>query len=193
MSTFLLFTERISESWVSVFKSFEDKSEEKLVKENLDVAMIYKILALSYGLQKIYDKAETNIQKALRITKELRGEKDSIYVSCLNDLAIIYHFQEKYKDAKFQYLQVLGVYTELLIKLCSSIHTTPEDLVSISKPIVHILNNLATLCKSQGCSKEDKICFQEYLNLLKKSLGEKHPYTQEVLIEYQNLLNKKDE
>ena len=155
-------------------------SEEELPKESFSVAMIYKHLALIYNYKSEYEKAKAEIQKALRITRELRGEKDSKYANLLNDLAIIYLSQGKHKDAKSQCWQALDVYKELLISAYKELLIS-ENLASTAEDIVTILKTLAETCKFQGCSKEDKICFQEYLNLFKTSLGEKHLYTQEVL------------
>ena len=81
----------------------------------------------------------------------------------LTNLALVYEFQEDYKQAEKLYRKAI----EMIKHLLGNEHPN----------LITVLNNLAYLLNYQGCDTEAKSLYQEAFEIAKKRLGYEHPKT----------------
>jgi tetratricopeptide (TPR) repeat protein len=94
----------------------------------------------------------------------------------LNNLALFYCSQGRYKEAEPLYLEAL----DLRKRLLGDNH--PDVAAS--------LNNLAGLYHFQGRYKEAEPLYLEAINIAIQALGENHPHTQTVYQNYLRMLSQ---
>ncbi len=100
-------------------------------------------------------------REALKLRKDVLGEKHPAYADSLNNLAALYEALGDFKRALPLYQQALKLTEEVL----GEKHPAYADS----------LNNLAVLYKTLGNHKQALSLFQQALKIRKEVLGEKHP------------------
>jgi tetratricopeptide (TPR) repeat protein len=117
-------------------------------------------------------EAERHFNQALGMMRSLQPQQPYI----LNELALIYETQNKYKQAEELYLRSL----QLLEK-----YRGPED-----PEVATTLHHLAELYEVQGDYGKAEPSYQKALALREKALGPDHLYVAYLLEDYSSLLKK---
>jgi CHAT domain-containing protein len=135
------------------------------------IATLYKAMgrytkALYIALGR-FAKAEPLFVEALRIRRELLGEKHPGCAESMHNLAILYASQGQFAKAEPILVGALAI--------------TRESLGEKHPYYANSLNNLASLYRSQGLYTKAEPLYLETLKIRKASLGEKHPDYAETL------------
>ena len=101
--------------------------------------------------------------QALKLNKQLVGEKHPATATSLNNLAYLYFNQGKYKQAEPLFIQALQLKKQLLG------FNHPDTATS--------LNNLALLYYGQGKYEQAEFLFIQALEISERVLGKNHPIT----------------
>ena len=122
--------------------------------------LIWPFIGISrfYESQGAYEQALTWRKQCISANKKRLGKKHPNTATSLDNLAVLYNNQGKYKKAKPLQLKALKIRKKL---------QHPGIVIS--------LNNLASLYKSQGKYLKAEIFYLKALKLIKKLLGEEHP------------------
>jgi tetratricopeptide (TPR) repeat protein len=164
------------------------------------VAASLNNLAGLYHAQGRYAEAEHLFVQALELQKRLQGDENHHVVIGLNNLANLYRVQGRYAEAEDLLLQALelekrlGSVLELLSNFTQTLDLAERQLLSTADlcylrdclidndlTVATILNNLASLYKSQGRYVEAEPLLVKVLNLRKLLLGDEHPDVAESL------------
>ncbi|MBW4598551.1 MAG: tetratricopeptide repeat protein [Calothrix sp. FI2-JRJ7] len=126
-----------------------------------DFIWIFAGLGFIYNSQSLYMLTEALCNQCLSETKIRFGENHPNVASSLNNLAAIYHYQERTKEAEILLLQALKLEKKLkrLDYYCTNI----------------TLNNLAEVYRTQKRYSEAEPLYQQALELQKRHWGDKHP------------------
>lgn len=130
-----------------------------LSTENL--ITLFTKLAWFYQGQKLYQQAESWLQRCVELTENHLDLEHSYIVASLNNLAALYESTGCYNQAEPLYRQAL----ELRKRLLGDNHLD----------VATSLNNLALLYESTGRYNEARPLFEEALKVRKRLLGEEHP------------------
>jgi len=129
--------------------------------EDNNLAWVFTGIARFYEGQGLYALAEDPLQRCLKATQELLGERHPDVATSLNNLAMLYESQGRYKES------------ELLLKQALSLR---QELLGDRHPdIAQSMNNLAVLYDSQGRYEEAEPLCKQALSLSQELLGDRHP------------------
>lgn len=117
--------------------------------------------SLAESRQAGYRLAESWYLKCLQFSRIRFGEEHIYVAQSINNLAIIYDFQERYSDAEPLYVQALEMKQRLLGE--------EHEIVAQS------LNNLAIFYRKQGRFSEAGPLYKQALESRRYTLGEEHP------------------
>ena len=109
-----------------------------------------------------YQKAETQLRRAVKVMKKVLGEEHQSTLCCMNDLASVCWNAGKWDEA-----ESLGVQVVEMAKARGEEH--PDRLAG--------MNNLATTYWSQGRWNEAAALSEQAIEISKRVLGEEHPNT----------------
>ncbi len=180
-------------------------ARERLGEKHPSTLASLNILAVLYGAQGRYERAEPLYVEALALRKEVLGEKHPNTLDSLNNLASLYYSQGRYDQAEPLFVEALALRKEVLGEkhpntldslnnlavlygaqgryerveplLVEALALNKEVLGEKHSNTLNSLNNLAVLYYSQGRYDRAEPLFVETLALHKEVLGEKHPNT----------------
>jgi CHAT domain-containing protein/Flp pilus assembly protein TadD len=109
-----------------------------------------------------YEKARPLYEQALKLTKEVLGERPPLYTTSLNNLATLYQAMGDYEKAR--------PLDEQALKLRKEVLGERHPLYATS------LNNLAALYRAMGDYEKARPLDEQALKLRKEVLGERHPH-----------------
>lgn len=109
------------------------------------------------------ERAESYYQHALAICEQQLGASHPDTATSLNNLALLYHEQDKYAEAEPLFQRALAIREQIL---------GPQQLDTATS-----LNNLAHLYESQGRYAEAEPLYQRALDIREQMLGPQHPDT----------------
>jgi tetratricopeptide (TPR) repeat protein len=112
-----------------------------------------------------YNQAIIIAEQALELARHMLGTEHPDVAASLNNLARLYKFQGRYREAEQMYLQSLAIMKRLL----GEEHLNEEHL-----NVANNLNNLAGLYEAQGRYKEAEQMYLQSLAIMKCLLGEEH-------------------
>ena len=146
-----------------IWERLRDYAESEFEADHPYTAGALNNLALSYGYQELYSKAEALYLRAVEIHEKAFDSNQAGYTSTLNNLAGLYESQGLYKKAEPLFRRALVIDEKAL----GADH--PDTAGS--------LNNLAGLYKAQGSYNKAEPLYLRTLKIREKVLGSDHPDT----------------
>ncbi|MGB0524834.1 MAG: tetratricopeptide repeat protein, partial [Flammeovirgaceae bacterium] len=137
-----------------------------LEAQTISVALALENTSILMGLANVYRnkgqfaKAESLYKKAIDICKKTMREDHPIYLTHLNNLAILYASQNLLEKAETVLLKIIEVSKEGAIK-------NPEYVTS--------LINLATIYRLEGLFDEAEYLYLKGIHMAERLIGKRHP------------------
>jgi tetratricopeptide (TPR) repeat protein len=149
-------------------------TEDARLREDAQAARLETMLGHSLRQLSDYAGAQAVYERALALHEQLFGPDHLAVAGSLNNLAVLYHAQERYAEAEPLYQRALA---------------TRERVLGPEHPdVATSCNNLAELYRAQGRYGEAEPLYQRALALRERILGPNHPDTATVRENYAILL-----
>ncbi|MHC4210005.1 MAG: tetratricopeptide repeat protein [Planctomycetota bacterium] len=139
------------------------EASRRALGDHVETVRCLSLLGMILGTRRQLQEAEPFFVDALEMARLALGENDDTTLSCINNLAHLYIFQQRYDDAE----PLMNEVYDRTMQVYGEEH--PSTLFAMS--------NLAMLYSSAGRDEEAEPLFVRALELRTRVLGEEHPDT----------------